>query len=159
MCLAGHREVFDVAEDGTDLSRAEKKQTGEKTTFKLCNHVWELEVKITPTAQNRERVGQHAASVSCRLAFFGRTSVRFQRSPRSRPAVPGPSHREDDLNHDPNEVHDDHDLACRTGLTDARSTLFGPTKQQGEDHEAAGHVLYQSWRRARAAGRGRGDAR
>ena len=70
MCLAGHRVVFDVAEDGTDLSRAEKKQTGEKTTFKLRNHVWELEVKITPTAQNRERAGQHAASVSCRLALW-----------------------------------------------------------------------------------------
>ena len=70
MCLAGHRAVFGVAEDGTDLSRAEKKQTGEKTTFKLRNHVWELEVKSTPTAQNRERVGQHAASVSCRRAFW-----------------------------------------------------------------------------------------
>ena len=40
----------------------------------------------------------------------------------------------------------------------ARAVPVGPTRQEREDHNAAGHVPYRSWCRACVAGRGRSDA-
>ena len=62
--------------------------------------------------------------------------------------------REDDSMHDPDEV-DGHDPAFEASVIRARSIPVGPTNQHRDDHEAAGHVPYRSWCRARVAGRGR----
>ena len=96
MCLAGHRAVFDTADDGTDPSRAEIKETGAKTTFKLLftsfksrNRVWEDH----PRSRNRDCLGNHAKTTRGRAV-----STRMARSLAGRPlelenpspAEPGP---------------------------------------------------------------------
>ena len=59
------------------------------------------------------------------------------------------------------EHHDvpaDRDPACELGAIRARAVPVGPTRQERDDHDAAGHVPYRSWCRACVAGRGRSDA-
>ena len=55
--------------------------------------------------------------------------------------------REDDIMHDPDEVEDDHDT-CEASVIRLMSIPTEPKKQR-EDREAAGHVPYLSWCRAR----------
>ena len=57
-----------------------------------------------------------------------------------------------------NEVPADHDPACEPGAISARAVPVGPTRQEREDYNAAGHVPYRSWCRACVVGRGRSDA-
>ena len=68
---------------------------------------------------------------------------------RSEPQLPSVS---------PEAAPPNHDSACEAGVMRARSVPVGPTRQEREDHEAAGHVPYRSWCRACVAGRGRSDA-
>ena len=56
------------------------------------------------------------------------------------------------------EVPADHDPACEPSAIKARAVPVGPTRQEREDHNAAGHVPCRSCCRACVAGRGRSDA-
>ena len=48
MCKKGQRVVFDLDEDGNNLSYALNKQTGDRMTFALKNKVWEIHAEIAP---------------------------------------------------------------------------------------------------------------
>ena len=46
--------MLDFDSNKRGLSHAENKLTGERTYFKLRNHVWELEVKVFPKAETED---------------------------------------------------------------------------------------------------------
>ena len=54
MCAAGHRVVFDFDSNKRELSHSENKLTCDRTSLKLRNRVWELEVNIIPKAETED---------------------------------------------------------------------------------------------------------
>ena len=147
---AGHRVVIDF--DSNRRDHAENKLTGERTYFKLRNRVWELEVKIIPKAET-EDILTKMQEQKCRGVVSFRGAGTLAASPIEDPVGSGPVR--DDREREgrgvmaeataQNEVPADHDPSCEPGAIRTRAVPVGPTRQEREDHNAAGHVSCRSW--------------
>ena len=133
-CAAGHRVVFDFDSNKRDLSHAENKLTGERTYFKFRNRVWEIEVNIIPKAATEDILTKmQEQNVEEWCPFEGQ--VLLTGSPIESTVSSGP-------------VRDDREwegrgvMAEATTHNEARGVPVGPTRQEREDHNAAGHVPY-----------------
>ena len=158
MCATGHSVVFDFDSNKRDLSRAENKLTGERTYFKLRSRVWELEVKIILKAETEDKDAR--AERRGVVSFRGAATLAVD--PIEDPAGSGPVR--DDSEREGrgvmaeatgSEMPADHDPACEPGAIRARAVPVGPTREEKEDHNAAGHLPCRSWCRACVAGQGR----
>ena len=131
----------------------------ERTCFKLRNRVWELEIAVMPKAETEEILtNMQKQDVGELCLVEGQVFLTVRPDEMGVPRVLGPavwtkSKRVGDVMEE-----SDHDPACEPGAIRARAVLVGPTRQDREDHEAAGHVPYRSWCQACLAGRGRSDA-
>ena len=88
------------------------------------------------------------------MPFRGAGSLAVTESP----ADPGPNRVHEEQEGPDVMEESDHDPACEPAAIRAGAVPVGPTRQEREDHEAAGHVPYRSWCQACVAGRGRSDA-
>ena len=118
ICQAGHRVIFAIADNGTDLSRAESKRTVEKTSVRVPKPCLGAGSESHPENRHKKRAGKDAATECGGLVSLRRRAVSLlekgglaDRGP-SRVAVPGPS----------SDQHDKHVeimkqlVTCRTGL-------------------------------------------
>ena len=153
---SGHRDVFDFDSNNNDVSHAENKLTGEKTYFKLRNRVGTRN-RGHPEDGNRRDPDQNAETRCRGVVPFPRACSLAVR-PVESPADPGPNRVDEEEEGRDVMGESAHDPAHEPGAIRARAVPVGPTRQEREDHEAAGHVPYGSWCRACVAGRGRSDA-
>ena len=159
MCAAGHRVVFDFDSNNNDASHSENKLTGEKTDFKLRNRVWELEIAVFPKTETEEILTKmQKQDVEELCPVKGQVFLTVRPVEMRVPADLGPKRVDEEQEGRDVMEESDHDPACEPGAIRARAVLVGPTRQDREDHEAAGHVPQKSWCQACVAGRGRSDA-
>ena len=118
ICQAGHRVIFDIADNGTDLSRAESKRTGEMTSVRVPKPCLGTGSESHPENRHKKRAGKDAATECGRLVSLRRMAVSLldigglaDRGP-SRLAVLGPSSDQ----HDNNVKIMKQLVTCRTGL-------------------------------------------
>ena len=48
MCKAGHRVIFEIDDNGKDLSHAEHRKTGERVNFVPNGRCWDIEAEVVP---------------------------------------------------------------------------------------------------------------
>ena len=110
--------IFDTADNGTDLSRGESKRTGEKTSVRVPKPCLGAGSESHPENRHKKRAGKDAATECGRLVSLRRRAV---------------------------SLLEKGGIADRGPSRVAVPPLVGPTRQQREDHEAAGHIPYRSW--------------
>ena len=126
---AGRRVIFDTADNGTDLSRAGSKRTGEKTSVRVPKPCFGAGSESHSENRHKKRTGKDAATECGRLVSLRRMAVSLldigglaDRGP-SRVAVPGPSSDQHD-----NNVKD-HEAAGHTA-SNLKAVTFTPWRER-----------------------------
>ena len=63
MMKAGHRVVFDLDEQGNDISHALHKATGTETRFIPNGRTWDMELQVVPYAEARKLLNTTTATI------------------------------------------------------------------------------------------------
>ena len=64
MMKAGHRVVFDLDEQGNDISHALHKATGTETRFIPNGRTWDMELQVVPYAEARKLLNTTTATIA-----------------------------------------------------------------------------------------------
>ena len=152
MCAAGHRVVF-------DFDNADWREEPATSCGIACESP-----KSKSSRKQKPRSWPRCKSRMSRNFVLSRCSP-FSPKPIESPVDSGPVR--DDREREGrgvmaevtgSDVPADHDPACEPGAIRGQAVPLGPTRQEREDRDAAGHVPHWSECRACVAGRGRSDA-
>ena len=160
MCAAGHRVVFDF-DSNKRLESRRKQADWREDLLQVAKPCVGARSQHHPESGNGGHPDKDARAESRGVVSF-RGAGTLSVSPED-PVGSGPVR--DDREQEGrgvmaqatahHEVPADHDPACEPSAIKARAVPVGPTRQEREDHNAAGHVPCRSCCRACVAGRGR----